>query len=157
VTFVWAAIGVAALISSIAWSRYRRWKDPALGVVSHQWLAEQRQRSDEVSQRWAHADQAGTGAPGVRWRRASLRWRVADGPAPRESRLNRTLDGNGISYCGGGPGSLTRCQRSELAEKEQVWETRVARRTRKRTSNSKSRNRKRRNKGSRTRPGQRFL
>jgi hypothetical protein len=52
-TVVWAAVGIAALVFAVAWSRYRRSKDPALGlgVVSHQWLAEQRQRSDGVSQR----------------------------------------------------------------------------------------------------------
>ena len=41
---VWAAIGIAALVSSVAWSRYCGSKDLDLGGVSHQWLAEQRQR-----------------------------------------------------------------------------------------------------------------
>ena len=41
-----------------------------------------------------------------------------------------------------------------MIEKEQTWETRVARRTRKRTSNSTSRNRNKRNKRSRTKSTQ---
>ncbi len=49
-TLVWVALLVAGLVFLVAWSRHRRGKDPALGVVSHQWLAEQRQRSDGVSQ-----------------------------------------------------------------------------------------------------------
>jgi hypothetical protein len=51
VTIVWIAIAVAGLVSLILWSKYRRGKDPDLGVVSHQWLAEQRQRLDSASQR----------------------------------------------------------------------------------------------------------
>jgi type VI protein secretion system component VasF len=50
-TIVWAAIAVAGLVCVVAWSWYRRSQDRDLGVVSHQWLAEQRQRSDSVIQR----------------------------------------------------------------------------------------------------------
>jgi len=51
VTIVWAAIAVAGLVCVVAWAFYRRRKDDDLGVISHQWLAEQRQRSDSASQR----------------------------------------------------------------------------------------------------------
>jgi heme exporter protein D len=50
-TLVWAAIAVAVLVWVVALLRSRRSKDRDLGVVSHQWLAEQRQRSDSASQR----------------------------------------------------------------------------------------------------------
>jgi hypothetical protein len=50
-TLVWAAIAIAGLVSFVVWSKYRRFKDRDLGVVSHQWLAEQRQRLDSASQR----------------------------------------------------------------------------------------------------------
>ena len=49
---VWVGIAAAGLLSVVVWSRYRTRKDPDLGVVSHQWLAEHRLgRSDSGSQR----------------------------------------------------------------------------------------------------------
>jgi hypothetical protein len=50
-TIIWTAIAIAGLVWFVAWSWHRRSQDRDLGVVSHQWLAEQRQRSDSVSQR----------------------------------------------------------------------------------------------------------
>lgn len=50
-TIVWIVLAVVGVASVLAWARYRRGKDHDLGVVSDHWIAEQRQRSDSVSQR----------------------------------------------------------------------------------------------------------
>jgi hypothetical protein len=47
----WTAIAAGGLVCLVAWAWYQRRKDDDLGVISHQWLAEQRQRTDSASQR----------------------------------------------------------------------------------------------------------
>ena len=44
VTVLWGAIGasVALFVAGRVWARYQGPKDPSLGSVSEQWLAEQR-------------------------------------------------------------------------------------------------------------------